>query len=634
VPWFLHTRKIFSWLNFLIAALLFGGIAWIQVRLGGTRPADAYPGYLLVGGAGLLNAFLIGHKRTIPRLGTLLGTSLFFGYLLIRTLFSPVPFLANANLLLILAALTAYFLSAALLTDSRTRLLIVSGFALLAIGHLWVGIIQYVFVNNFLPFGYIRPNYGSRASGFYACPDHFAGFLESLALMLLALALFARLRISIRILLIYLGGAALVGVLISGSRGGYLSAGVGLLALVIYGVYHALLVAHSRSPQLLVGAAIFGCLALLLGSTFVIRSDVLVRRFGTIVEPNDVRPRFWQAALQEFALNPALGTGAGTYLVYGRKFRDPSIQTDPIYAHNDYAQLLAEYGTVAGVLFVGFIAAHAGSAWTFVRRMLRWLQEREEAFSLSLALVVGAILGIIALLVHSFVDFNLQIPGNTLFVAFLFGIVANPGVQWNRQDKENRLLKGIWRMVPILLGGILIGLICPRWPGETEAESARLAFLNRSYTLCIYRARKAVQNGNEDPDTFYYLAESRRQLANQFTGTVKRDFLFSAAEAFNQGLKYFPMDERLLVKGGLNLAQLGDFAGADALFAQAFEWDPNLGLVYAFYGSRLQLEGRNEEAATAYRRSIKLAANQIATIGLDETLGALKAARPTVTPAH
>jgi Flp pilus assembly protein TadD len=92
------------------------------------------------------------------------------------------------------------------------------------------------------------------------------------------------------------------------------------------------------------------------------------------------------------------------------------------------------------------------------------------------------------------------------------------------------------------------------------------------------------------------------------------------------------MDERLLVKGGLNLAELGDFAGADALFTRAFDWDPNLGQVYAFYGSRLQLEGRNEEATVAYRHSNELDANQIATIGLDQTLGPIKTAPPAATP--
>jgi tetratricopeptide (TPR) repeat protein len=203
----------------------------------------------------------------------------------------------------------------------------------------------------------------------------------------------------------------------------------------------------------------------------------------------------------------------------------------------------------------------------------------------------------------SFFDFNLQIPGNTLFVAFLFGILANPGVQWSKEEKPDRFITWVRRAVPVLLGVVLIVAIWPRCRGEDEAEAARLAFLKRSYALTIYHARKAIEYGNEDPDTFYYLAESRRQLGSQFTGTSQRDLLSTAAETFKRGLKYFPMDERLLVKGGLALAQLGDFAGADTLFDRAFEWSPNLGQVYAFYGSRLQLEGRTKDAAAAYQRS-------------------------------
>jgi O-antigen ligase len=608
----------------LVGALLFAGIACTQVALGGTRPAYAYPGYFLVGIAGLLSGLGIGFKRVVPGWGILLCSTLFFGYLLVRSLFSPLQFLATANLFLIVAALTTYFLSAALVTGVRTRLVLIGGFLLLEIGHLWVGLIQYISGNDFLLFGFVRPDYGSRASGFYVCPNHLAGFLETLGFLLLALALFGRLRAWVRIILFYLTGAAFAGVLISGSRGGYLSSGAGLVALAIFGGYHTLRVAPSRFRQLLVATVGAACLVLVLVSAFVTRSDLLTRRFGSIIEPQDLRPRLWLAALHEFALDPVIGTGAGTYLVYGRKFRDLSVQSDPVYAHNDYLQLLAEYGTVAGALFLCFLVAHFVGAGKFVHRMWRWLRQNEKAFSSSLAFVIGSGLGIIAMVVHSIFDFNLQIPGNTLFVAFLFGILANSGARWANEEKEPRSWAWIWRIVPVLLGLMLIGSIWPRWRGEAEAEAARLAFLKHSYALTIYHARLSAECGNEDPDTFYYLAESRRQLANQFEGITRRDFLSAAAEAFEQGLNYFPMDERSLVKGGLTLAELGDFSKADALFGQAFGWDPNLGQIYAFYGARLQLEGRTAEAVDAYQHANDLGANQIAAAGLAQILETAK----------
>jgi tetratricopeptide (TPR) repeat protein len=176
-------------------------------------------------------------------------------------------------------------------------------------------------------------------------------------------------------------------------------------------------------------------------------------------------------------------------------------------------------------------------------------------------------------------------------------------------------LTWIWKVIPVALGVILLGSILPRWAGESEAEAARRAFLSDSYALTIYHAKRAAEYGNEEPDLFYYLGESRRLLANQFDGTTRLNFLSSAVEAFDQGLKYFPMDERSLVKSGLTQAELGDFQKADTYFNQAFKWDPNLGQIYAFYGARLQMEGRDQDADAAYQRSDELSASQIAIVG-------------------
>ena len=596
-----------------MGSLLLGGIAWTQVCLGGTRPAFAYPGYLLLAAAGLLSVILIGTKPGWPGRGLLFCNAVFFGYLLVRGLFSPLPFLATSNALLILAALTTYTLSAVFLTGTRTRLVLIAGFVILEAGHLWMGLTQFVSGNKWLLFDYIRPDYGSRASGFYVCPNHLAGFLEMLALMLVAMGLFGRVSTWLRVVCLYFGCAGFAGVLITGSRGGYLSSGVGLVVLTAYGVYHLICVGRLRVPLLLVGGG-GGIIAVLLGFAFVANSDLLSGRFGSIAEPGDIRPRLWQAGIQAFELQPVVGTGAGTYLVYGREFRDPTVQTDPIYAHNDYVQLFAEYGVIGGALLVCFLAAHFLAAWKYVYWKLRRLRASEKALSSSLALVIGAGAAIAALAVHSIFDFNLQIPGNTLFAAFLFGVFANPGVSW--QKNQSAFWNWVWRTLPPVLGLVSMGLILPRWQGESEAEASRWAFLKSAYAVAVFHAKRAAEYGNQEPDSFYYLGESRRLLANQFAGAVRENFLRAAADAFERGLEYFPMDERSLVKGGLTQAELGEFQKADTYFSQAFRWDPNLGQIYAFYGARLQLEGRTQDAIKAYQRSNGLSVNSIASGGL------------------
>jgi O-antigen ligase len=649
---------------------MLGGVTWTQICLGGMRPALAYPGYLLVALAGLCSVPMFGMKRYSPGWGILLSAILFFGYLLVRGCFSPLPFLATSNALLIIAALVIYTLSAVIFASVRSRLLLFGGFLCLEAGQLWIGLTQFVSGNKWLAFGYLRPaSYGSRASGFYTCPDHLAGFLEMLALVLLAIGLFGRVSAWVRILFFYFAGAGFAGVLITGSRAGYLCAGAGLIVLSSYGVYHVICVRHFRLPLVLLGTAC-SCGAVLLGFAFVAQSDLITGRFGSIAE-QDVRPHLWRAGASAFALNPVVGTGAGTYLVYGREFRDPSIQTDPVYTHNDYIQLLAEYGLIAGLLAGSFLVTHFLAVWKFVGWRLQTLQQKEKALSSSLALVVGAAAGIAALAVHSVFDFNLQVPGNTLFAAFLFGILANPGIprlrpvtkafdyarsfetpgaplgksggfrlhQTNRHAKFSEglgyvgqagpgngpgSLTWLWKVIPVALSIILIGSILPRWAGESEAEFSRRAFMNGSYALTIYYAKRAAEYGNEEPDLFYYLGESRRLLANQFDDATRLDFLISAVDAFDQGLKYFPMDERSLVKCGLTQAELGDFQKADTYFNQAFKWDPNLGQIYAFYGARLQLEGRDQDADAAYQRSDELSVSQIAIVGQQQVRESMK----------
>ena len=166
-------------------------------------------------------------------------------------------------------------------------------------------------------------------------------------------------------------------------------------------------------------------------------------------------------------------------------------------------------------------------------------------------------------------------------------------------------------------------------PAEADAENARIALEKKAYALSLAYAQQGITKDPRNPNLFYYLGESRRQLGSRFAGIQQQSMLSSAADAFEHGLALFPMDERLLVRCALTYAQLGEFAKADDLFRRAFEWSPNLGRVYAYYGLRLQLENRIVDAQAAYRKSIQLENNQVAVVGLEQTLEAVKASQET-----
>jgi len=108
---------------------------------------------------------------------------------------------------------------------------------------------------------------------------------------------------------------------------------------------------------------------------------------------------------------PVFGAGGGTFYVAFPKYRPEKVLLFYDYAHNDYAQIAAESGILGlsllgGVVVLSLIAA------------LRAQWVRRDPLMRGMAF--ASTMGITALLIHSWVDFNLQIPANAaLFMVIL-----------------------------------------------------------------------------------------------------------------------------------------------------------------------------------------------------------------------
>ena len=86
-------------------------------------------------------------------------------------------------------------------------------------------------------------------------------------------------------------------------------------------------------------------------------------------------------------------------------------------AHNDYLQLLVETGLAGFGIALWFLVL------TFRRARAKLENWTETANG---TLTVAALLGCIGILVHSFLDFNLQIPANAALFYVLCAIAAAP----------------------------------------------------------------------------------------------------------------------------------------------------------------------------------------------------------------
>ena len=94
---------------------------------------------------------------------------------------------------------------------------------------------------------------------------------------------------------------------------------------------------------------------------------MLKGRATGLLDRRDARLMLWPSAIENFRVSPAFGTGSATFLYYGRKFRDPRLQSDPVRPHNDYLELLAEYGVAGAAAFLLFLGAHLRWGWRAFR---------------------------------------------------------------------------------------------------------------------------------------------------------------------------------------------------------------------------------------------------------------------------
>ena len=623
-------------MNFLLAVLVTACLVVIQFLIGGTRLVFSFPSYALVASASVLSILWIRRPSIKPTSACLVSTLLLAGYVFYRAWDSPVPFLARTDLFMTAGALMVYLLTVLYLSGSRPRLWITAGLLAVGVVHVCVSLIQFREKNGFMLFGFLRGDASCRASGLLISGNHLAGYLESVALIALSLSVWSRCRLGTKLLTAYIAGFCYLGVILSGSRGGYLSTIVslvffGLLSVWVIGIYR-----RRNFTGFFVGIFAVGLL-LLSGTGYLMTHNKFVyERLQRIVQASkDARIYNWQATLDQAKLDPVWGTGAGTHLYYGRLFRRPPLQNDPIHAHGDYLELLAEYGIVGLLLSLTFLLTHLVNGIRGIREITvrRLCNALDSARSDSLALTLGATVAVVALAAHSLVDFNMHIPGNALFFAFLFGMLGNPGINRSAPSLSWASPTMLLRGGLAVLGMVTLVGIASFFEGEQWGESARVSLRKGDYKACIEQATAAIEADPSNPDSYFYQGEAYRVTALQIKIPALRAVLFEKAiTAYRHGLELFPQDETLLLRLGQSLDGALRFEEAEEAYLTALGWDPNLGMLHGYYAAHLRLTGQKETAKEQLDIARRLCACDPRAIGMKEIQSILETSSGNLNP--
>ncbi len=267
---------------------------------------------------------------------------------------------------------------------------------------------------------------GGLIYGPYVNHNHYAGLMEMLTPFPLVLALSRHTEGNRK--LVVAGIAALMAgtIFLSGSRGGMLAFGAQVLVLTV-------LLRKRGDWKQPVALGVF--LAVMIGFLIWLGGNELTRRLVSIQSETrqeltgGVRMTIDRDCLRMLWEKPILGWGLGTFPVVYPRFRSFYTSFFVNEAHNDYLQLLVEAGIVGFGIAVWFLVVTFRGAAT---KLENWTETANGT------LTVAALLGCIGILVHSFLDFNLQIPANAALFYVLCAVAASASFHESQRRRTRR----------------------------------------------------------------------------------------------------------------------------------------------------------------------------------------------------
>jgi O-antigen ligase len=185
-----------------------------------------------------------------------------------------------------------------------------------------------------------------------------------------------------------------------------------LVSLAVVGAFYLIVVRRIKRSSMIFFASILIVDLLVVGNYFGV--EVVVERLQQTTLENVERDEVSRTTLTIVRDFPLTGSGAGsfysTYPMYDTGDVSPGFYR---HTHNDYLQFASEFGLVATALLSFSVLASLWAAVTAqIKRRDRLLQ----------GMGFAATMAIVALLIHSAVDFNLQIPANAAMFVILLAL--------------------------------------------------------------------------------------------------------------------------------------------------------------------------------------------------------------------
>jgi putative inorganic carbon (HCO3(-)) transporter len=293
---------------------------------------------------------------------------------------------------------------------SYTLALVLSG-SLIALYSIYQYLVGFELLNRYIASKSLGTAVPNRVFAIFVSPNHLAGFL----IMIIPLA-FVTLTLSRSNWQKLIFGAALVamgiGIVMTQSRGGWLS--LGLVLLVLLSGYIML-----KKPKEIFVLITVLAFTITIGSVLMMpgkRSAPQATSYSALESSEAVlsaQGRFllWRGSMRMAQAYPLSGTGIGTFATMYPLFQYGGLYSK--HAHNVYLEILAETGIFGFLLIIIIFFLIIIKGVAIVRR-------KDDSYSL---LALGLLAGVVGFTAHSLIDFEWYMVSAGLVFWFLAGSI-------------------------------------------------------------------------------------------------------------------------------------------------------------------------------------------------------------------
>lgn len=313
-----------------------------------------------------------------------------------------------------------------------------------------------------------------------------------------------------------------------------------------------------------------------LGTTAMARSFV---RTASLAKPTEytegsfsVRSLMWMSTARMLLAHPWSGVGAGAWEVQIPLYqRTDSVWETDYYAHNEYLQLLSEYGLPVGGLFLAFLLSYllvsAGNTWLLQR-------DNDEAPLRALTLA-----SLLALLLVSNAGFPWHLASTGALLMLCLGILASSDARLAHND-------------PFFARPL---------PWSASSSRLALAQIGCALLLATYITQQAVQ------------AERKIVSAITDTGLLAKTPPSATAgrlaillRNIRDGIAINPHYRKLTPIVADNLAAMGDWANAVWIWQSVVDSRPNVAAIWINLAQGYSRLGQADNALRAVNQVKRL----------------------------